>query len=390
MRPTIGLNRCATDCRSLTLGGSFYHLSKQQVQEIMVDYQMFVNNLFDDTCVLEWTYNNRAVNDLQRSMKETDSTRPVLFLRGIVSNQTVYNKTTLREYCKKTAYSLSQNWAPMYTSVDYQSKKSQILRAIDLKSETLIPDLQKLFLLDSVYLNEYTMLDLSGHVCVKPTLSESNNLCGTLCLSVSFLCLEACLDDIADKMGVFVENLSNKYINISLTVGIETANHGSSFSDYLNYFGELYFDGFNSIHHNIGKKMIDQAQIVYLTRLGWTNTLSPLALSLRQQFPSTEKNDSTIEVKELPSGGLKVRYKKPVSTCKMSDYYQLKAEIYGALYPGGVIIPGRKLIDPMNNFLRPRWEYVPIFGDEIHIEEDSLRIQHRGVFNKEIIQKAFD
>lgn len=390
MRSTIDFAGCATDCRSLTFGGAFYDLTKRQVEELTVDYQRFVNMLFGETCVLEWTFNGHAVKDMYRAFEESNSIQHALWLRGFVSNQTIYNKTTLREYCRKRTYSLSQSWAPMDTSVDYLYKKATYLGKIDLDEKTLETDLLTFFLIDSEYLNEYTLLDISGHVCIDPVVSHMNRLYGTLCLSVSFLCLGDQLDDIAETMGTFAEQLSDKYTQISLTVGIETKNHGDTFSDYLWYFGELCYRGYSSINHNVEGDLIKLAQLIYLTRIGWVNVLSPRAAFLKRQFLSTAKKDSVIVTKELTNGGLCVRSGKAFSACRMLDYAQLKSEVYGALYPGGIIIPGEDLNEPMNTYLRPRWECVPLLREEIHIENNSIRIQHCGKLNKELLSETLD
>ena len=390
LRSTEDLYAQITDCRSVTLYGTYYDLLRDKASNLFRDFYSFVNDRLSADCILDWTMDNRAVKDLDASLRGDSSPYRSLYVEGKVSGSIVRNKTTMRKFMRDSAYDpvFMQGLAPSDASVDYVYKRICFLDRYENDPERYREALSHFFLYDFPYLQQYRMWDIRGFVDSSPMAEGSDNVRGRFSIGISFACLKNGPDETAECFRAFAERLSETYINISIAVGSESQCRPVDFPDYLFYF--MGYDDptdFNALLRE--QALWTAAEYLYMKKVGWVNILSPAAAGLLETGPRFSAEGPNVLREPLRHGGVEIRCAKRFSETKMTDYRQLKAAMYGSLYPGKSSITIGP--DPELRFLylRTRWECVPILEQELSIDGRTIRFRHLGTLDRELVADIF-
>lgn len=390
LRSTEELYAQITDCRSVTLSGTYYALPQDRSDELFRDFFAFVNDRLSASCILDWTMGGRAVKDIDASLSGNSSAFRSLYVEGKVSGNIVRNKTAMRKFMRESIYDpvFMQGIAPSDASVDYVYKRIRYLDRYANDPERYREALSYFFLYDFPYLQQYQTWDVCGFVDSSPMAEGSADLRGQFSIGISFACLKNGSDEAAECLYDFAERLSEKYVNISIAVGPESKCRPVDSPDYLFYF--MGYDKPTDFNELLREQALwTAAEYLYMKKVGWVNILSPAAAGLLETGPRFSAEGPNVLCETLRHGGIEIRCAKRFSETKMTDYRQLKAAMYGSLYPGKSSIT----IDPDPElrylYLRPRWECVPILEQELSVAGSTIRFRHLGTLDRKLVAEMF-
>lgn len=236
------------------------------------------------------------------------------------------------------------------SSVDYAEAKSKIL---DLFSLDRVPYDSEL----------YTDDFMANFWCMPMEETNGERYCGWLLLKISAYTVE-------EEINAWAEQL--KQLSIKMQALVENLNVcimlNSSQEPYSRYFGTE-----NSVLQPRTTNMNLYARLLYCTEVGWTNLICKSTRTLGI-LPETKPG---LRIIELENGGLCVESEKSIEDTGIELLKTIKA----AMYP--VILPRSKLHLYRGFTIRPLWEAVPVFDDEISVSDQGVAFVHQGGVDKE-------
>ncbi len=394
MIPTADYFKVVIDCRRLTISGDFYNLNRDQVLQLFEDIYSFVALHFDKECILTWGYTCngktkrfKIPEDLRFTIPEKQNLFSIDFY-GDVRSKRVYNKTSLRKYDYDLHYGnvYSTVGLASYGYPQYAEKELDPYRGspIELREALIRTFSQE----DRIYQDINFKHDIAGGVFVHSMPEHPGYYAGEFLIEVSVLSLDDSINEMAETFFAFGKSLSEKYTRINLSVYV----FQESDDEYLSYFGILLplykshqkqKETGRIIKEEIIREnfLIEQANYMFIRRVGWANILSPKLCTLLPQTITEDKNDISTCI--LPNGALCISLDKDIGKTTLHELKRLKKFLYPALYPGL-----RWFM--VENVGRHYWQNVPVLDDEIKVVGNKVFFSYLGEFNEEYVLSFYD
>lgn len=128
--------------------------------------------------------------------------------------------------------------------------------------------LKKLFALEGrIDMGQFRRHDLEAAVFAQTDEDHDGRFRGSFYLRISCHSLDEELDDMAQRLLTLGRSVSQRLVNVNMTVGIEQSASG----------WDLYFAGLNidPTHDDTEQKLRRRAEYLYLSKVGWANIISP-------------------------------------------------------------------------------------------------------------------
>lgn len=343
------------DCRMLILDGQYFNLTEYQALKLAEKFYLFVNSLFEDSCVLLWKCKNRSIrksSDITDSKIRTDEIFDISLL-GDVKGNIVYNKSSLRAYERRLQNDIvfCLGLTPPFSATDYPDYAKTELDPYRASPMQFRDALLKLFNMeDRCNRGFYRQHDLEG--CFFSSSAEENEsaFSGEFFLEISCHSLGDELDKTAEKLYEFGKALVSEFSNVNMTIGVAQTER-----EWEQYFG--------APHISSRPEMLSENE--YMRKVGWANIFSPLVSQLLDFNEETVFPDS-VQYEQLENGAACIRLNSTVSKTTISDLKQLKATFYPALLPS--------VIEFTSDwpYFRSQWENVAILDDELLTDGDKV------------------
>jgi hypothetical protein len=354
-------------------------LTRDEVNGMAKDFYSYLESNFCENYVISWS-------DEKGKLPGVHPKKGGVFLSSLdsegffsadidVIGYSVYNKATQKKQRRRMGndivYMLGN--VPFLKSVGYpEYYLSEIMPNLH-DSKEFLKALHKLYDLEGQYYVNlpYTheiQASMSAFSSSPWDMIRTDSYKGKIRIGIMLYSLGNDLDSVAESLLVFSEMISQKYANINASIYINTM-----ISEYSNMFCS---------HNGLSQGIISleslqyNQEYIYLQNVGWANIIAPYTRPLMNDAFRTK----SIIAQDMHGGGLMVRHKKTISEMMISDLKEMKLFLYNILISGKMYFP----ID-FDGF-RGRWEYIPVFEDEIRIDGNQVIFEHVGGPNVKYIK----
>ena len=361
------------DKRYLIIGGTYFSLDQEQADSLANDFYNYTNDSLGKECVLDWTFRENIHSDIDKCIaeKKYKDGSYYMFLEGCVRSEKIYNKTTFRNYKK------CRDYPPFgrdvgkgeFISVDY--KECDNCKSIYAKEE---PEEIKEFLLEifdkeeKVFLGESYSSDVIGYFNCKPVESSNQLFAGMFYLKIAVYSLQNELNEMASTLLEFGKTLLCRYKKVNFYIELNPDIDRYSF-----YYGNKAENG-ESVYLKTDLRNI--VQNYYLHNVGWANVICNDTLKLGL----AEITDAHI-INQRIAGGLLIRVDDAISNTKICDLKTIKRIIYNLIMP-------RTKVHPVSLPFRGQWECIPVFKEELRVDQGRILFEHFGKLDLKLIEKT--
>ena len=376
MRSVVDTEGEHIDIRSIYLDGCYFSVDVEQADQLAVFFYTAVHDMLKDICVVDWRFENRRLVNIETSLKNDKAPNGhyTFGTDAFVRTARMKNVTALRKYQKYRSTCISRPKRNVACSSNCKSPERymETILASSTDMEEAKGKIVTLFNIDNVpYDSEFYHDDFLVHYSCMP-MEETNGIlfCGHVHLEVSAHAVEDNIDNWAEQLKQLALSMKalvgNMNIHIMLNSGREP---------YSRYYG-LY----NSILTIRTDQLELYSRMLYLTEIGWTNLLCSATRNLGIHLSI----DSELSIVELADGGLLVGGSNPITSTGVDALKKIKKVLYPTILPRSRFHPYQHLI------IRPQWEVVPVFDDEINISEQDLIFEHHGEIDREKLFAQFN
>ena len=363
-----------TDCRVLFFRIEFSHVHQERVMEAALEYYRFVNAFYHDEFVSLWQLEKEgkfcSPRKFEAAIKDLNET-PGMVVESNAISSGIYNKSQLRNYLK--SHSRNQFDARPF-SLGYDRYFDKYIRPAIGDPDKLKSAVFALFSESGkTPIDKYEGADSVGIFHSMPDCLGSTYAHGFISFTIAVGCLLGNVDQTAEIFETEMRRLC-------IVLGLAGGRTGiTSFPMHITTEPYPYWKYFGSRKLHTSDPLIPEEhpsnweKVSYCWGCEWSNVISPVARRRLSPEPLDKGLKSFIEVEELPSNGLAVKLKRDLSTVDVNDLMKVKRFLYPALYPGKTGIP-IEYLSPMcpTIALRHHWERIPIFYDEIRIENGYI------------------
>lgn len=357
------------DCRTLVFDGQYFGLTESEVLGLAAELYSFIDRSFGEECVISWRCRDRAVKGLDGIAKahiRNDEIFDISVL-GDVKSSLVYDKKSLRAYDRRLMYDpvFTLGLTPFNASCDYPAYADSELAPHMGSTREYRQALKKLFALEGrIDMGQFCRHDLEAAVFAQTDEDHDGRFRGSFYLRISCHSLGEELDDMAQRLLTLGRSVSQRLVNVNMTVGVEQSASG----------WELYFAGPNidPTHDDTEQKLRRRAEYLYLNKVGWANIISPAVSRLLPLSAETP-------FEALGNGAVCVRLDGGVSETTLGGLKRLKSALYPAM------LPTVSEFDRNYPYLRSHWENIAVLDDELHVQDDKILLTQNGKINKDYL-----
>lgn len=359
------------------------------VREAAIEYCRFINDFFNGEFISRWIWDGSKKKKMFSPTTEklseiilSDPYSPSLIIdRMIKRSETMYLGKHINELDRRRMFDLS---IPCQSySTDYESYVLENIFPI-LKNDAALKDaIIGLFSKEGKRpIAPNLMHDAEGFFYSAPEDMGSPICLGQAAFQISICCLGNDLNKAAELFANEIKNLCTMLNLAGGSVGIapeETAFTGS----YMKYFRNANNCDLDHDLPDGSRFLYDWNRVAFVSDCAWVNVLSPIAR--KKLFPKNMPSvpESGLIVKELPNYSIYVQLDKEPEEVDVNDLIRLKKFLYPALYPGKKIYDywesdGKLRLDC---FPRNWWERVPVFPEEITVQNGVITFEYKkGLF----------
>lgn len=368
------------DCRMIQLELEFYKLTRSQLKNLAEYCYLEIKKLVDDIFYIHWEWEDKhiASESLYKKICTSDGC-PDFGFEGYVLGDTVYNEKTFRKHEQKLFFDTNASREGMCVSADY----IEVFKRYFSDVET--PEQYK-SALSSIF-NEsgrkktalWRCCDISGLFYTCPYTNYPNSYRGEYDLKVALPCLGDNAVSFSEKLVEILVGIASCFSNVSGRITLSPLQRPGRCSGHMKYFGAQIIPKDTS-HRKEGYFDIEWNPYYYVCGAEWFNIISPLQLT---HIPNIVKDTAALSdvfVQATSNGNVIVRSNKDILKTDIADFKKVKSVLYNALYPGYSKI---RLSDLLNfksfySMTKPRieWEYIPIFTDEIEVDDMYVIFKH--------------
>ena len=370
MRSVTDAEGALIDVRSIFLDGRYFSVTAEQADQLAEFFYTAINSLLKDSCIIDWKFKNRKLVDIETSLQRDKAPNGsyTFCADAFVRTARMRNLTALRKFQRHRSICLSK---PVRNTRPPEQDVASILASSNCIEEAKCKIVEQ-FDMDRVPPYEsFYRDDILVYYCCMP-IDETNGakFCGDVLFQVAAYVVDneinawaEWLKQLAIEMQAMIGNIN---IHIMLNSGREP---------YSRYYGS-----YNSTLAARTDQLERYSQMIYLTEIGWTNILC----NATRNLGVCPGPNSELCVVELESGGLLVGSPKSLIDTGISVMKKIKTILYQA------ILPRKRLHQCQGLIIRPLWEVVPVFDDEITITEQSIVFEHHGDINCEKLFAQFN
>lgn len=363
------------DCRMVQLEIDFHNASKQQLFELAEHCARSIDNILSEGCFCQWRFGGRHLSYISLLTKISQCTRDFdfSFEADILSN-VVYNSKTFRAYDRFIQQESIGHWIDYSVSSDYFKFFDSCFAKLDNPNKYK-DAIIRIFNEPGKYKRSmWRQHDASGYFMSYPYVNNTSMYRGTFRLQIALKCLGSTVTSFSEKLIHIVLRSIGILPSISSRISLSPLSAPSACSPHMVYFGGDISK--ESIPIEVGCLDNEWYPYYYFCGVEWFNLLSPLQAShLSDQVTLNNKNEQ-MELAAYPNGSILVKLNKPIESMDVDDLVDVKKYLYKALYPGKSMINLNYLLDKTAyGFLakpRQEWEYIPIFSDEIEIDNQYV------------------
>lgn len=374
-----------SDCRDLFLEMEFHSLTKEKVIALCELCYQSTYMLLEDTFFTVWNWKSKKIpsrNILRKIAKSVKKDFPwiAFSFEGEVTSDMVYNLSTYYRHC--LCFYPSQPGEKTLTGtgacMDYADWILPLLSS-DISPEQYKEIVKEVFKVKGKHPQfEYWSHDTMGFFTAQRHEYSSELYYGDFKIRISYGCIESCVDSFAEKFTDILKQASGQVKNVSGRVGIRSLSGPGPYSSYMDYFGhDVLMDG---SHQQMGMDAREWYPNYYFCGAEWFNLLSPLQLQHIPNIENDAKEYPELTLQRCANGGMILQLNKMISSIDIGDFIPIKKVLYNALYPGKNEFLLEHFCDPelWVYWAKPRckWEYVPIFDEEIIVTDRGIVFQH--------------
>lgn len=385
------------DARYITLQFYFYDLTYEQIDELTRQYVELVDELTKDTHFIHWTFRNYKPHHVKRKDVLKNIQKGIYdypfynsaYFEGFVSNDLVYNVTTMKNI-QRLSTSLYRDWLRLTgwgNSIDHTDFVLE--KFPNISRENLQDVVYDIFYernkknIDCFYLH-----DVEGGLYYHGITNGKKN--GEIILRFLYFALGDHVKEYSEKMRAFLKRISEQFVNISgyvMLTPLYSKPQNQSLFRSLSKKQQRTLFSFGD-YENISPIDPSWNGRYYSYGADWYNIVSPLQQRHIPNLLEESKQYSNVFCNQLRLGGIELGVIKDISETDVMDLLPIRTLLYNALIPGQDKIPfehirwsfehGREIC------IRQDWRYVPIFKDEIIVDEDFLIFRHRNYIEDDI------
>lgn len=367
------------DCRMLTLELEFHKLERAQMIELAHYCAQQIHDLFSGDVYAIWHSHGRrcSYEKLIDKLLNERSYCDFSFEADFCS-ECVYDRKSAAEFERKRTFLANTSAEVPYCSTDYLEyfvdHFSNIHDSNDIKTAIVSTSV----LPGKYFRSKWFNYDISSSFDAVCHANDPERFKGSYTMQVALMSLGTNAEEMADYFKKVLTSAAQIANTVSGRVLLSPFTAVSYTSPHMCYFGEVDATKVVSTAETEAYYSVeDWYRYLYFCGAEWFNLLTPRQMSHLSNFPDLCEAQNNVAVEKMANGSVAIGSKKPITEFEPLDLMPIRKLLYPALYPGASAIPLDVLLNPclyafMAKF-RPQWEMIPIFEDEISIEEKYLR-----------------
>lgn len=345
------------DIRTVYLDGCYFSVTAEKADQLAVLFHTAVNNMLKDLCIIDWHFENRKLVDIETSLQKDKAPNGhyTFSADAFVRTTRMRSITALRKFQRYRSKCLSktnrytqspeQNLAFILASSNsIEEAKCKIIEQFNIDRIPYGSIYRDDFL---VYYSSMPMDEVDG-----PTF------CGHVLFQFAAYVVENEIDSWAEQLKQLALRMQALIGNINIHIMLNSGRE-----PYSRYYGS-----YNETLATRNDQLELFSRMIYLTEIGWTNILC----NATRNLGVCSDPDSELCITELENGGLLVGSSEAIVDTGVGTLRKIKTVLYPA------ILPRKRSHQSHCMIIRPLWEVVPVFDDEITFSEQSIVFEHHG------------
>jgi len=377
------------DARRLGLRLQFYDLSEEEAKIFAKSCLIFLQTILAKQFVCQWRCGDNAIKEEKIVPKISEKWKQCFdfIVRGMVISDIIYSLSSYRkfiqdeykysafDYANISGYSADypQYFKAKFAELPFENYKDTILSVFSEKGKICV--------------NSGGKNDLDACFSSERHETTPDRFYGHFEMDIYWKCLGENGDEVAEKFVQFACQMSEKFVNVNARISLSPID----MREHMKYFG-IVPDGIKDKDLISDEKFPYKDYVTYMNAhewgkmyyaLGtdWFNIISPLQQIHVPHLSDDAKLYSSISCQKLIGGGIAVRACEKLSKIDIDDFVPIKKLLYNALFPGEskIYFEHFWMFDFFEHY-KPRneWEYLPIFADEIIIENNGILFKHKN------------
>lgn len=368
------------DCRMVQLELEFHEASIKQLSELAEFCVLETNRLFSDSCYYQWKFKGRQLSlpTILEKISKCTSDVDLSFDADVMSN-IVYNSKTFRIYDRLIQEDSMGKWKDFSVSSDYSQYFCEWFSNIQTHEQYKDAILRIMHEPRKKKNALWRQHDISGSFMSHSYINSKSIFRGSFCLRTALTCLGDSVATFCEMLIEVILKAIKLFPNISARIALSPISSPAACSPHMMYFGGQVRE--DKTHVEMGILGCEWYPYYFFCGAEWFNMLSPLQASHLTDLAERAVHYDNIWTTMYPNGATLVRLKKAIDQVDVADLVDVRKLLYKALYPGNSRINLTDLRNP-NAFgflAKPRqeWECLPIFPNEIAVDEQHILIQHQ-------------
>lgn len=220
--------------------------------------------------------------------------------------------------------------------------------------------------------------DISGLFTSCRYRSDKSMFRGQFRLCIALPCLSQDVTGFTNALIDMIREAGVISANVSGRIALSPISSPASCSAHMLYFGGAIEN--ERSHMEMGLFESEWYPYTYFCGAEWFNYLSPLQASHLRGSARNGKDYGSFLTTVYPNGAISIKSKKAIDQVDVEDLKPIRKLLYEALYPGHCEICLKNLLDADTYGcfakIRQEWECIPIFLEEIAIDQQHVFFAH--------------
>lgn len=373
------------DCRALQLELDFFLLTQSQVISLFEICYSCLNELVLNSAISQWRWNNKKINKSTLFERMLKDTRPcTIFCEADIISDTVYDLKTFRYHENQIEQQLILRKSMTDVSNDYPSFFDTNFSHCHSQRQYKDAIFNIVYAKEKIMQAPWLHHDVMCYFSYSEYQNQPNRYFGTFNFCLGYYCLRYNAQQFAERLIDLAKKASTAVININGRIALSPIIFSPSCSGHmLYYYGNPQGD--NS-HLEYGVCASEWYKNYYSRGPEWFNIISPIQKNMLPNLHDDLKKYTQVNYEDIGNGAIALMLRKAIDKIDIDDLVPMKEIMYQSLYPGRSEILLENLINPHQwgymAKIRQRWEYIPIFDDEVTISSKSVIISYNTEHKK--------